>query len=295
MFQKARTSLFPRMATVSALAFILVGATVFSAAQPAAAGADQLTIWSVPFVSYKGDGVNQVLGVKVFIDPGEFVEILRVIVDEGTSEERVYETEVNGDETHDTKVEPGFVDWFCIATFFNHPYTTGDSRVECWLSLDKNDFDVGLHPTKVELELASGTFTDTGSFRLLAFPGSLADLVNKQFNAPATAGRGDIKKTFTKAENDGNRNAKGFWLKIYLSGDTTLDFKDRVVGKRWIPILGEGVTRTYQVPVTIPSGYPLGPERFISMLDAGPHFGFSQIGEQDETNNDRTRFTTITT
>ncbi|MGI0014621.1 MAG: hypothetical protein ACREBU_14445, partial [Nitrososphaera sp.] len=63
-----------------------------------------------------------------------------------------------------------------------------------------------------------------------------------------------------------------------------------VVGKRFVSFLGEGKTKTLHIEATIPFNYPLGPEFFISMLDTD-----NRVGEQDETNNDRTKATTVTT
>ncbi|MCI0559415.1 MAG: hypothetical protein MN733_13045 [Nitrososphaera sp.] len=279
-------SSFFRTTVVSFVAVVLLSASAISMARPAAAD-PALSIWSIPTISYIGDGMNQVIGVKAILETGNFVDIIRVIVDEGTLVEKVYEFEANGDET---STDAGFVDVFCSATFFSDGYALGESVINCKLVLDKSAFAAGLHPTKVELVLDIGTFSDTSKFRLLSSPTSLSDLVNKSFSAPSTAGRGDIKSTYTKEKNEGNRDARGHWVKIYLSSDTTLDVGDKVVGKRFVSFLGEGKTKTLLIEATIPGNYPLGPENFISMLDTD-----NRVGEQDETNNDRTKATTITT
>ncbi|HKU49485.1 MAG TPA: CARDB domain-containing protein, partial [Nitrososphaera sp.] len=118
---------------------------------------------------------------------------------------------------------------------------------------------------------------------------SLSDLENKSFTAPGTSKRGTIKSTFTQEKNDGNRNAGGHWIRIYLSPDTTLSAGDKQVGKYFVSSLKEGKTKTFNVKATIPKSYPTGAEFYISFVDAD-----NQIGEQDEFNNQRTDNTNIT-
>jgi hypothetical protein len=232
--------------------------------------------------------MNQVIGVKALLETGNFVNTIRVIVDEGDGppNERTYEFGADGDET---STDTGFIDVFCKATLFSNGYAIGPSEINCKLVLDKTTFTTGTHDIKVEVDLDTGTFSDTSKFRLLGNPSSLADLVNKRLTVPSNSPRGSIKSTFTQVENDGNRNARGHWIKIYLSSDTTLSPNDREVGRKFVSILGDDVTRTYKIRVTIPNGYPLGLERYISFVDAN-----NQVGEQDEFNNQRTRSTIIT-
>lgn len=270
----------------SVLAALLFGAASLSIVRPASAS-PSISIWSIPSISYKGDGMNQVIGIKALLESGDYVNVIRVIVDPGNlSEQKTYEFEANGD---DVSADAGFVDVYCSATFFSDGYAIGDSKVECKLVLDKGSFDVGTHPIKLELVLDSGTYTDTSKFKLLASPDSLADLVNKSFSAPSTSHRGAIKSTFTKEKNEGNRNAQGHWIRIYLSPDSTLSQDDRMVGKYFVSFLGEGKTKTVNVKATIPGNYPTGPEYYISYVDAD-----NQVGEQDETNNQKTKTTNIT-
>jgi hypothetical protein len=276
---------YTKVTVVSLLAFALLGAGVLANARPASAD-PSINIWSIPSISHKFDGMNQVIGVKALLETGDFVDVIRVIVDPGTGEELVYEFEANGDEV---STDDGFIDVFCKATFFSNGYAIGPSKVDCKLVLDKDSFDVGTHPTRLELELDSGTFTDNSQFRLLSSPTSLADIENKSFTAPSTSKRGSIKSTFTQEKNDGNRNAEGHWIRIYLSSDTTLSQEDKEVGRYFVSFLGEGKTRTFNIKATIPGNYPTGPENYISFVDAN-----NQIGEQDEFNNQRTKATNIT-
>jgi hypothetical protein len=273
-----------RVALVSALAFSLFGAAIMSNARTASA-AHAINIWSIPSISYVSDGMNQVIGVKALLETGDFVDVIRVIVNP-TGDAHVYEFEANGDEI---STDDGFVDVFCKATFFSDGYAIGDSKIDCKLVLDKSEFGAGTHNTKMELVTGSGTFTDTSKFRLLSSPNSLADLVNESFTAPSTSKKGTIKTTFTRVENDGNRNAGGHWIRIYLSSDTTLSNEDKEVGRYFVSFLGEDKTRTFKIKATIPGNYATGPENYISFVDAN-----NQIGEQDETNNQRTKATNIT-
>ena len=273
-----------RVALVSALAFSLFGSAVMSSARTASA-APAINIWSIPSISYVSDGMNQVVGVKALLETGDFVQVIRVIVNP-TGDSHVYEFEANGDEV---STDDGFIDVSCRATFFTDGYAIGPSEIDCKLVLDKSEFGAGTHNTRMELEMDSGTFTDTSKFRLLSSPNSLADLENRSFNVPATSKQGTIKSTFTQERNDGNRNAQGHWIRIYLSSDTTLSSNDREVGRYFVSFLGEDKTRTFNIKATIPNSYPTGPENYISFVDAN-----NQIGEQDEFNNQRTKTTNIT-
>lgn len=286
MARSNKASRYATLALVSVLTFSLLGAAAMSAAKMASA-TPEVRLWAVPTKSLKADGMNQVVGVKAFLDNGNFVDSICVVVDEGTGEEKKYCFEGNGD---DISSDPGFIDVFCKATFFSDGYAIGDAVIDCRLALDKDAFDVGTHPLKLYVNTDVGTFTKTSKFRLVTDPSVLSDLVNKEFTAPGSIGRGDIKPTFTKEKNEGDRGARGHWIKIYLSPDTSVDPQDKIVGKKWVSFLGKGKTKTHQIAVTVPSFYPLGPEKFISMVDAVNH-----VGEQDETNNKRTKSTTITT
>ena len=138
------------------LAFSLFGAAAM--ANIRSANADPaINIWSIPSISYKNDGMNQVIGLKALLETGNFVDVIRVIVDEGTANERVYEFEANGD---DVSTDTGFVDASCKATFFSDGYAIGPSQIDCKLVLDKTTFTTGLHQAKMELVMDSGTFTD---------------------------------------------------------------------------------------------------------------------------------------
>lgn len=277
---------YSKLSVVGLLAFSLLGAGILASARPASAD-PSINIWSIPSISHKTDGMNQVIGVKALLETGDFVDVIRVIVDPANvGEEKVYEFEANGDEV---STDDGFIDVFCKATFFSDGYAIGNSRIDCKLVLDKAFFDEGNHPTRLELVLDSGTFSDTSKFRLLGSPSSLSDLENKSFTAPATSKRGTIKTTFTQVQNDGNRNAGGHWIKIYLSSDTAVSNDDKEVGRYFVSFLGEDKTKTFKIKATIPSNYPTGPENYISFVDAE-----NQIGEQDEFNNQRTKTTNIT-
>ena len=87
---------YARVALVGVLAFSLLGAAAMSNARPAAAD-PAINIWSIPSISYVGDGMDQVIGVKALLEVGSFVDVIRVLVDPGTANERVYEFEANGD------------------------------------------------------------------------------------------------------------------------------------------------------------------------------------------------------
>ena len=133
--------------------------------------------------------MNQVVGVKALLETGDFVEVIRVIVNP-TGDSHVYEFEANGDEI---STDDGFIDVSCRATFFTDGYAIGPSEIDCKLVLDKSEFGAGTHNTRMELEMDSGTFTDTSKFRLLSSPNSLADLENRSFNVPATSRVGNYK------------------------------------------------------------------------------------------------------
>jgi CARDB protein len=292
MSRRIQMSSYSRIGIISFVAFGLVSATALSNAIPAAAGASHLAIWSIPAISFIGDGTPQVLGVRTIVDPGEFVDHLKVVIDEGecrdltaevaSSCEKVYQFDANGDVI--LPLGPGFVDVWCSATFFDDPYTIGESEIECRLTIDKEVFDVGQHTTKVYLYLASGTFTDTGKFTLKATTAGLADIVAKKFTAPNSADQGDIKRFKQKAKNEGDKNAKGFRWEVSLP-----DNGKKVIIWKWIPILKEGKTKVFWAKGIIPTGYPSGPDTFTSFLDAK-----NQVGEQDETNNKKTRSVLIT-
>ncbi len=286
MVRASFVSKITRLMMVVIAASSLLGAATISNARSAVAQ-PALNIWSAPAVSFVDDGTNQVIAIKAILETGNFVDIIRIIVDEGTPAEKVYEFEANGDLV---STDAGFMDVDCSATFLSDGYAIAESVIRCFLALDKSTFELGLRTTKVELVLDTGTFSDTNKFKLFAGPKTLADLVNKKFTAPSSVERGDTRSTFTTEANEGNRGVKGHWVKIYLSSDETLDEGDKVVGKKFVPFIGEGKTKVLDIDVTIPDSYPLGSEFFISMIDPE-----NLEGEQDETNNDRTKATTLTT
>ena len=274
-----------RIMTIGILSFVLLGSSVFIMA-PAMAASPTVKTWAIPSISYIGDGKDQIIAIEAQLESGNFVIKIRVIVDQGTTNERSYEFRSNG-----TVLKPdvGFKSVECKEKRISDGYSIGKGNVKCRLHLDKTTFALGTHPVKVELVLDIGTFTDTTKFTLKGSPSGLADLVNKAFTAPSTARRGHTYTTVVTEKNEGAIGAGGHWVQVYLSGDAARDSGDKVVGQKYVSHIGKGATRVLSINVKIPNGYPLGPEVFISYVDS-----YDIIGESNESNNQQNKPTTIT-
>jgi subtilase family serine protease len=107
----------------------------------------------------------------------------------------------------------------------------------------------------------------------LAVP-PLPDLVVPQVVAPAQSYAGQSVRVRWRVENRGTRDIpageRGFYDALYLSTDTTLDSRDRFVGRRYFGgnlLSGEGYT-VVDFPITIPRDLPAGDYYLLVLTDS---------------------------
>jgi WD40 repeat protein/subtilase family serine protease len=102
----------------------------------------------------------------------------------------------------------------------------------------------------------------------------LPDLVVPQVVAPAQSYAGQSVRVRWRVENRGTRDIpageRGFYDALYLSTDTTLDSRDRFVGRRYFGgnlLSGEGYT-VADFPITIPRDLPAGDYYLLVLTDS---------------------------
>jgi hypothetical protein len=274
-----------RILAVCVLSFALLGSSLFTMVS-AQAASSKVKIWAVPTISFIDDGKDQIVKIHGKVETGNHVEEIRLIVDEGTPNEREYVFEADGTII---SADDGLVSVECKSTIDSDGYAIGPGQIKCTVKLDKEEFGVGIHPIKVELVLDIGTLTDTAKFTLKAKKSNLADLQNQAFAARSTVERGDSYSVLVTEKNQGAIAAGGHWVKIYLSSNTNRDGGDVVVGQKYVPHIGKGAVKHHTINVNIPGGYPVGPEFFISYL-----YSENIIGESNEGNNQRNKAITVT-
>jgi WD40 repeat protein/subtilase family serine protease len=119
----------------------------------------------------------------------------------------------------------------------------------------------------------------------LAVP-PLPDLVVPQVVAPAQSYAGQSVRVRWRVENRGTRDIpageRGFYDALYLSTDTTLDSRDRFVGRRYFGgnlLPGEGYT-VVDFPMTIPRDLPAG-DYYLLVLTDSTNRVYEFLGEQN--------------
>ena len=276
-----------RIMTIGILSFALVGATALSVAPTAAAASPSVKVYAIPTISYQNDGKYQVIAIDTQLEAGNHIDKITLWVDKGKTNERKYEFTADG-----TVITPGvgLVSVHCEAKMMSDGYAIHKTKDKCRVELDKTKFTIATHQVRGEVQITGlGTFSDTAFFTLKASKASLSDLVNKSFTAPSTAKRGHTYTTVVTEKNEGAIGAGGHWVKVYLSGNAARDSGDTKVGEKYVNYIGKGATRVLSISAKVPNSYALGPEFFVSYVDSE-----NVIGEQNESNNERSQSTTIT-
>lgn len=109
------------------------------------------------------------------------------------------------------------------------------------------------------------------------------DLVVSSFTAPATAGAGLAITLADTTRNAGGGTAGASTTSFHLSGDTTLDAADVLLGGRAVSALAAGASHAGTTIVTIPAGTATGTHYLIARADAG-----GVVSELSEGNNTAT-------
>jgi subtilase family serine protease len=109
------------------------------------------------------------------------------------------------------------------------------------------------------------------------------DLVVSSFTAPATAGAGVSITLADTTRNTGGGSAGASTTSFYLSGNTTLDATDVLLGSRAVSALAAGDSQAGSTVVAIPAGTTTGSHYLIARADAG-----DVVSELSETNNTAT-------
>ena len=114
------------------------------------------------------------------------------------------------------------------------------------------------------------------------------DLVVSSLSAPSSAHAGTSISVTDTTRNQGQGSAAATRTTFYLSGNTTVDNGDAVLGSRDIPILASAAASPGSIPVTIPAGTPTGVRYILARADAT-----GAVAETSEANNTTVRTITI--
>ena len=144
-----------------AFVFILLGAGAVSAVHTA--NADPVIRILLPQPSYAGDTMD--LRIKAVLETGNPIDTIRITLDDGTADEKVYELDINGKVI---KADAGLADASCDAIFRSDGYSVGPSVVDCIIVLDSSVLAAGTHHIKSELVTEIGIFADDSELRLLS-------------------------------------------------------------------------------------------------------------------------------
>lgn len=142
--------------------FVLLVAEAASNLHPASADPVIKILPAQP--SYAGDAID-LIRIRAILETGNPIDMIRITLDDGTADERVYEFDINGKVI---RADAGLADAACEATFRSDGYSIGSSVVDCTVVLDKSTLAAGSHQIKSELVTDTGIFTDESELVLHA-------------------------------------------------------------------------------------------------------------------------------
>lgn len=250
---------------------------LFSQMQTAAAVSSSANLWAVPVSSRIDDGNYQILRLKFNLETANPLQKIRITLDEGTSEEKVFEFDGNG---NIITPNAAFVSVDGSIKFVTDGYTLSKLKGKFKIMIDKTQLTVGEHDALAEVITTGETVSDDAHFKLRAGSSGNADLTPRFFGAPDEVKDDKKYNAFVKAANDGTGNAGEFKIKIILSEDTTIDGGDTVVGEKEVEGLKAGKVKMVPVKFEIPEGYDLGLAHLIVYIDAE-----DDVSESNEGNN----------
>jgi hypothetical protein len=264
----------------------IAGSGLITSFQTASAVSSYANLWAVPTNSRIDDGNLQILRLKFALDSGNPLDRIRITLDKGTSEERVFEFDANG-----KTITPN--DAFVLVDgsvkFKTDGYMLQELRGKFKIGIDKTKLTVGEHDALAEVIREGGAMvSDTAHFKLRAGSTGEADLVPEFFGAWNNIKQDKKYSAFVKEANEGTGNAGAHEINIYFSDDNVLDSGDELVGDKHVGNLKAGKDRMVHVQFELDDDAPTGPAYLIVKVD-----GDDEVSESDENNNTKPEAITV--
>ena len=148
-----------RLYTLGAFAFLLLAGLAIPGLHTASADP---TIRILPLQpSYASDAMDLEIRINAVLETGNSIDMIRITLDSGTADEKVYEFDINGKVI---RADAGLTDAHCDASFRSHGYSIGSFVVNCNVVLDKSILIAGTHQMSAELVSEIGVFSDNSEF-----------------------------------------------------------------------------------------------------------------------------------
>jgi hypothetical protein len=267
---------------LAVIAFITLGiatsSAVSSVGTAAATSSSYANLWAVPVNSCIDDGKLQNLRLKFFQENANPLEVIRIIFDQGESNEKQIEFTPGGSASGDIDFDfEGSIKvksdgYYYMLQFLKGKYT---------VSFVKTQLDVGEHTALVQIQTTDGVIlTDDAEFNLKACEPKKADLVAEFLWTPNWIKRDREYHAFFLETNQGKANAGEHDVGLYLSQNKKLESGDDLVGDKTVDMLKKGHFKIVHIKFQLAPDAEKGPAWLIAHTDDN-----EEIDEKKENNN----------
>jgi hypothetical protein len=270
---------------LTVIAFITLGiassSVVSSVGTAAATSSSHANLWAVPVNSCIDDGKLQMLRLKFFQENANPLEVIRIIFDQGESNEKTIEFTPGGLTSGDIDFDvDGSISIKTDGYYYLLKFLKGKFKV----SFVKTQLDVGEHTALVQIETTDGVILeDDAQFKLKACEPKKPDLVAEFLWTPNWIKRDREYNAFFLETNEGQANAGEHNVGLYLSQNKKLESGDDLVGDKTVDMLKKGHFKIVHIKFQLDPDAEKGKAWLIAHTDDN-----EEIDEKKENNNSET-------
>ncbi len=270
---------------LAVIAFITLGiassSVVSSVGTAAATSSSHANLWAVPVNSCIDDGKLQMLRLKFFQENANPLEVIRIIFDQGESNEKTIEFTPGGFTSGDIDFDvDGSISIKTDGYYYLLKFLKGKFKV----SFVKTQLDVGEHTALVQIETTDGVILeDDAKFKLKACEPKKPDLVAEFLWTPNWIKRDREYNAFFLETNQGKANAGEHDVGLYLSQNKKLESGDDLVGDKTVDMLKKGHFKIVHIKFQLDPDAEKGKAWLIAHTDDN-----EEIDEKKEDNNSET-------